>query len=83
MKNEQNHGVHLVNRDRVEDRQERLHDQGSDRLEEDRISPNTAVRPQGITSHSREEEDRRQSKVVPIRDEAKAGARTGRKRKPA
>jgi len=37
---------------------------------------------QGITSRSEGEEDRRQSKVVPIRNDAKAGgARTGSKKK--
>jgi hypothetical protein len=76
---------------RVEDREERMREQSGRREhhaaepavrkgDAARALPRRSDQP-GISSRARGEEDKRQARVLPFRDEAQAGAKTGRKRK--
>ena len=76
---------------KIEDRQERIEQGGRGKQpratqtalrkgEAAQALPRRSDQP-GISSRVRKEEDNRQARVIPFREEAQTGAKTGRKRK--
>jgi CBS domain-containing protein len=91
-RNKKTAGSNEKRNDKVHDRQERLeHADGRSaqrrgganavrKGEAAQALPRRGDKP-GISSHRRQEEDNRQARVIPFRDETQTGAKTGRKRK--